>query len=152
MFDIDTFLTTQSEQDLSVKFRGQTLFGEDVIAKKEKPSQEFAADIVDKGLKSLSRKLRTRLMNAEHWSIEQLRNYMYPEFKRLVMFLATKKYAETGKYPKSRTEVVQVYGSKELKKVVDAIHNIDSLDNEDIMNVAAVAIDLCDSEKFRKGE
>ena len=142
IFDEGTFLTNTTEQDLSMKYRGQTLFGIDVIAQKPEFPRKLAAQLAQSGLRSQERKLRTRLMNSEHWSIEHVRDYMYPEFKRLIMWLAAKKYAETGKYPRSRAEVATAYNSQELRLLVKAISNIDGLSRREIINAASSAVKL----------
>ncbi|NQV89419.1 MAG: hypothetical protein HQ488_03805 [Parcubacteria group bacterium] len=130
MFPQDYFLETQSEQDLSMKFRGETLYGEDLVKLKELPTREFAQDVAHRGLSTMSRKFSTRLLNSDHWSIEHLRDMLYPEFKRLIMYLAAAHYAQTGEYPRRRLDVAEAYNSEELRIIADTIATIESATRE----------------------
>jgi hypothetical protein len=136
----DVFQTTMSEQDLSMKFRGQTLFGPDLVAQKEFPPRDFAADIAKKGLAGMKRKLPTRLLNSGYWSEDHLKDKLYPELKRLFMFLAARHYAETDVYPRSRQDVVNVYDSNELRLLWSVLANFDSATKAEVVAATEAAL------------
>lgn len=107
IFSKEHFLTTHSDQDISIKFRGMTLFGEDLVSIKETPSKEFVSEIAEKGLKGMKKKFKTRLLNSGHWSENHLKDKLYPEFKHLFMYLADRQYATTGIYPRRRQDAAK---------------------------------------------
>ncbi|HJQ08153.1 MAG TPA: hypothetical protein VJ836_01575 [Candidatus Saccharimonadales bacterium] len=136
----DIFLTTTSEQDLSMKFRGQTLFGPDLVAQKELPPRDFAASIVQKGLAGMERKLANRLLNSNFWSEDHLKDKLYPELKRLFMFLAARHYADTGVYPRSRQDVANVCDSSELQQVWSVLAAFDSATKAEVIAATEAAL------------
>ncbi|MEK7177021.1 MAG: hypothetical protein AAB719_01890 [Patescibacteria group bacterium] len=148
MFAKEYFLATHSDQDISMKFRGQTLYGEDLVSKKEMPAQAFTDSVAQKGLKSMPRKLRTRLLNSGYWSEKHLRDKLYPEFKRLFMYLADSHYANTGKYPRRRVDVANAFESIELQKVANIVGSIDKATREDLIRAAELSISFLSSNGY----
>ena len=134
------FLTTHSDQDLSMKFRGETLYGEDLVKVKEAPSQEFASTIAKNGLAGMPRKFRTRLLNSDYWSMEHLKDKLYPEFKKLFMYLADLRYSETGQYPRRRKDVAKEFYSEELMRIENAIATINQVTCKELQQSTESAI------------
>lgn len=140
IFPKERFLKTNSDQDISMKFRGQTLFGEDLVAQKETPSKEFALEIGQRGLKSMFKKFKTRLMNSGYWSEEHLKDKLYPEFKHFFMYLADIEYGKTGKYPRRRTDVAEVFNSDELRTIVNLFANFNEASKAEVIEAVKAAI------------
>jgi hypothetical protein len=134
------FLQTHSDHDVSMKFRGIVLFGEDVLAEKEVPSRAFVQRWADVGLRTMAAKLRIRILNARCWSIERLRDELYTDFKLMFMLLADQKYAETGVYPRTRVEVADAYDSQPLRELLRTLVEIDQADRQTLIQRATLAI------------
>lgn len=145
IFSKEYFLATHSDQDISMKFRGETLYGEDLVSAKEAPSQEFANNVAKKGLVSMPRKFRTRLLNSGYWSNEHLKDKLYPEFKRLLMYLADLRYAETGQYPRRRIDVAKEFHSEKLLKIENIIASVSQATSKDLMQATEFAISFLSS-------
>ncbi len=148
VFSKTDFLSTTSGQDLSSKFRGLTLFGEDVVAQKELPSREFAADFAMKGLGGMARKFHTRLMNSGYWSNEHLKKKLYPEFKRLFVYLGAQHYADTGDYPRNRMAVARAIDAGELLEIAELLVKYPSASKGEVISATKSAIAYLDRCKL----
>jgi hypothetical protein len=62
------FLRTHSDHDIAMKFRGSTLFGEDLLAQKEAPSRAFAEQWAEAGLRTSPLASSTRARLGGRWS------------------------------------------------------------------------------------
>jgi hypothetical protein len=138
------FLRTHSDQDISMKFRGVALFGEDLLPDKETPSPAFAQHWADAGLRTLPARFRIRILNGRFWSEERLRDELYNDLKRMFMFLADRKYAETGCYPRRRADVAAAYGSEGLRQLGERLGRIDQDDRQRLIDVAKLAVAVMD--------
>jgi hypothetical protein len=134
------FLQTHSDHDIAMKFRGLTLFGPDLVARKETPSRAFAEQWAEAGLLTLPGRLRIRVLNARCWSLERLRDEIYFLLKQMLLFLADRSYADTGRYPKRRLDVADAYGSNELRELASAMVAIDQASRETLTWLARSAI------------
>jgi hypothetical protein len=134
------FLRTHSDHDIAMKFRGATLFGEDLLAQKEAPSRVFAERWAEAGLRTMPGKLRIRVMNAPCWSAERLRDDIYFLLKQMFLFLAARSYANTGHYPRRRFDVADAYSSVELRELARDIVTIDRADKASLTESATSAI------------
>jgi hypothetical protein len=136
------FLATRHDNDISMKFRGRVLFGEDLIRHKQMPSRALAHQIAQDGLRALRGKFGHCLLNAESWSLELLRDKLYEAFKLFLMYLAADAYAETGRYPKRRIDVARAYGSGELLHIARVVAKVDSTEKVELLSTARIARDL----------
>jgi len=134
------FLKTQVHNDIAMKFRGQALFGEDLLPEKETPPREFAAGFVRERLRLTLARLHIRVLNGRCWSVEHLRDDLYSELKLMFLSLADKRYAETGKYPKRRLDVADSYASDELHRLATSLVTIDDTGREQLIDTARLAI------------
>jgi hypothetical protein len=134
------FLRTHSDRDIAMKFRGSTLFGEDLLAQKEAPSRAFAEYWAQAGLRTLPGKLRIRVLNAPCWSVEHLRDDVYFLLKQTFLFLAARRYADTGHYPRRRLDVADAYSSAELRALAGNMVMIDRADKASVIGSARSAI------------
>lgn len=142
VLDKERYLRTENEQDLSVKFRGEILFGEDVLTLKEKPTLQFASTIAQRGLSSMVQKLETRQLNSAYWSEDHLKDKTYSEFKRFIMFLAAERYGATGLYPRMRIEVAKAYDSEQLHKICSLLARFESATHEEVDAGLVSALDF----------
>jgi hypothetical protein len=143
------FLTTQVHHDIAMKFRGQVLFGKDLLTEKETPPREFAARYAQERMGLLFGQLNIRMLNAKCWSVEHLRNDLYDELKLMFLALADKKYAETGEYPVRRLDVAEAYGCDDLRQLYDCLLRIDHSGQEDLIRTAQLAITVLDRLRRR---
>jgi hypothetical protein len=133
------FLGTHSDHDIAMKFRGTTLFGPDLIAEKETPTRAFAEQWALGGLRQMAGKLRIRVLNSGCWSVEHLRDDIYFLLKQTLLFLADKKYADTGHYPRRREDVASAYASDELRALAGRMVTIDQADKASLVQIAESA-------------
>jgi hypothetical protein len=134
------FLRTQSDQDISMKFRGVALFGEDLLPQKETPSRAFAERWAAAGLRPMPARFRIRALNGGFWSEQRLRDELYNDLKRMFMFLADKHFAATGHYPRRRTDVADAYRSTGLRELAQSLVAIDLADRRGLIATAELAV------------
>jgi hypothetical protein len=125
-----------------MKFRGQVLFGRDLLTEKDTPSREFANGFVRERTGLLVAQLKIRMLNAKIWSVEHLRDDLYAELKLMFLCLADNKYAESGHYPKRRSDVADAYQSEDVRELATCIIEIDRSDREDLVRTARLAINM----------
>jgi hypothetical protein len=135
----DRFLVTHNDQDISMKFRGEVLFGEDLISLKETPSRAFADEIARSGLRKMRRQLDICALNAECWSVELLRDKLYASLKLVLMYLADRAYADSGRYPRRRVDVARAFGSTDLLRVARLLWRIDDAQTPLLLSVTRTA-------------
>jgi hypothetical protein len=136
------FLQTHTDYDIGMKFRGTTLFGQNLLPWKETPSLGFADQWATKGLRAIPAKLRIRALNGRCWSVEHLRDEVYFLLKQLFLCLAYRRYADTGHFPRRRRDVADAYGSAELRRLEENLGTIDQADKESLVRIAKSAIDV----------
>jgi hypothetical protein len=136
----DGFLGTHSHYDIAIKFRGQVVYGDDLIAAKETPTREFAGSLGQAGLRAMTPRIQVRLLNARSWSLERLRHELYVYLKLMFLHLADRHYATTGIYPARRRQVADAYGSPELRRVAGQLRKIDQLDTQALIGIGQLAV------------
>ncbi len=126
--------------DLSLKFRGRTLLGEDLVQKKEMPPTELADKLALQKLGGIEGKMQRRLLNASFWSTAHLRTKTYPIFKNLFLGLAARRYGESGVFPRKRSDVVEAYKDlPDLRKILKVLENIRTATIAEIVEALEVA-------------
>jgi hypothetical protein len=134
------FLRVTGHHDIAMKFRGQVLFGRDLLAPKETPSREFAHGFARDRRRLLVAQLSIRVLNARIWSIEHLRDDLYAELKLMFLCLADRSYAEFGYYPRRRLDVADAYQSEDLRRIATSLVQIDQIDKDELIETARTAI------------
>lgn len=138
----DFIASDNHPQAISSKFRGRTLFGEDVVTLKDNPPRELARELYEKGVHGLPGSIERRLLNAGYWSEEKVKDKFYQIFKDIFMYLAAKRYAETGEYPVSRRDVVSVYDYKPLKELLEVLEYYNNAEKDTIISLAEESLEL----------
>jgi len=130
----DNFLRCHnSSHDFSRKFRTKTLFGPDFVSKVKLPNKKQTFVLYSRGLNDLASGLERRLLNANFWSERNVRNVFWKIFKEAFMNLQIKFYYETGKYPRTRKELVEKSKSPILANALSVFNEINTAKKKDVV-------------------
>jgi hypothetical protein len=125
-----------------MKFRGQVLFGDDLVDQKQMPSRALARKVAQDGLRTMRGQFGSCLLNGGSWSLELLRDKLYEAFKLFLMYLAANAYADTGHYPRRRADVARSYGSAELLHIARLVASIDHTEKSELISATRASRDL----------
>jgi len=125
-----------SKYTFSNAFRSKTLFGKDFVKLAILPSGEEVKKIYSGGLESVYHRILNYLVNSKSWSAEKTRDKFWKQFKHTFMYLAIREYYLTGNYPKTRKEISERLNSKEIWRMFEVLHSIDSKSKGEIIECA----------------
>ncbi len=115
-------------------FRTKVLFGKNVLQKQQIPKKKVAQELYNKELENEKLRLQVNLVN-NHKSTKKVRKEFWRIFKHIFMILAIRTYAKTGKYPRTREEVVKKMNSpSELQEAWETLHHINRKTKEEIFH------------------
>lgn len=124
----------------SIKFRTKVLFGKDVLKGVRFPDREAALQSYQKAIEKEVNHLQVFIINS-HKSIGKIRKEFWKKFKHIFMLLAIKIYGETGRYPRTRQEIVKILKAPELKQTWQVLHHINEKSKAEILQTAQILLD-----------
>ena len=122
-------------------FRTKLIFGKDVLKRLNLPERKASLQLYQKDIEKEKARLQIYLVNS-YKSVEKTRKDFWRLFKHVFMLLAIKIYADTGKYPPTREEVVKILKSPaELVLAWQVLHKINENSKAEIFQAAQMLLD-----------
>lgn len=127
--------TFNNAHDFSRRFRTKVLFGEDITQVGELPSHKKCDEIYTAGLKSVLSALEHRLMSAEFWSEEKVKETFHIYFKRAFMYLMIREYVKSEEYPRTRKRTAELIDAPATTGALHALENRADLSKEEVIKI-----------------
>ena len=123
-------------------FRTKLLFGKDVLKRLNLPERKASLQLYWGEIEKEKASLQIFLVNSGYKGVEKIRKEFWTRFKHIFMLLAIKIYADTGKYPPTREEVVKNLKSPpELVLAWQVLHKINEKNKAEILQAAQRLLD-----------
>jgi hypothetical protein len=122
--DESDFLYGDSLNDLSLKFRSQTVRGRDVVAEKALPAPGTALALGNAALQTVASSIDKRILNGGHWSTQRLRADAYDLLKKVLFYTEAVLYGRSSDYPRNRAETVERIGTEDAQAVLNSLQHM----------------------------